>query len=125
MINTTLQVVLLIAAFLILLVGLGKRRTHATKAWKKIALLLLVAGMVVAVLFPELTNAVAHTLGVGRGADLLLYALVVAFVFFAMNNYLHQQDQKDALFRLARKVSLLDAKERYEQIIYQDHNKKS
>lgn len=116
-----LQIILMFAAFTILVIGLGNRRTHATKAWQKIALLLLVISMVTAILAPDITNSVAHAVGVGRGADLLLYALIVAFVFYALNNYLHQQDQRDALFRLARQVSLIDARERYKKDISPDH----
>jgi len=118
------QVVLLAAAFGLLIVGLGNHRTHATNAWKKIGLMLLVVGMIIAVVSPDSTNRVAHAVGVGRGADLLLYTLVIGFVFYALNNYLHQQDQRDALFRLARQVSLLDARSKYQQDLRSDSKKK-
>jgi hypothetical protein len=75
--------------------------------------MLLVVAMIVAVLFPDTTNSVAHLVGIGRGADLLLYVTVLAFIFYALNNYLQQQDARDTLFRLARKVALLEANERY------------
>ena len=42
--------------------------------------LFFVAGLVF-VAFPELTNDIAKLLGVGRGADLLLYVAVVTFSF--------------------------------------------
>jgi hypothetical protein len=84
----------------------------------------LVIAMAIAILFPEITNDVAHAVGVGRGADLLLYVLVVAFVFYALNNYLHQQDQRDTLFRLARRVALIDARERYEDELPAERNKR-
>lgn len=108
-----IQTAIIIAAIAILLISLGRRSTHYGKAWKKIALALLALSMIVAVLFPETTNNLARAVGVGRGADLLLYATVVAFIFYALNEYLHQQDQRDILFRLARKVALIDANERY------------
>jgi hypothetical protein len=107
------MVVICLAVFIALAV-LGRRSTHSGKAWKKIALVLLAIAMVVAVIFPEITNQFAHLLGVGRGADLLLYATVVAFIFYALNNYLHQQDDRDKFFRLARKIALIDANERYD-----------
>ncbi len=108
-----LQILVIAVALSLLLVGLGRRRTHAGKAWKKIALLLLVVAMIVAVLFPDSTNRLAHVFGIGRGADLLLYVLTMAFIVFALNNYLHGQDQRDTLFRLARRVALDEAYERY------------
>lgn len=108
-----IQIVVIVLAVVVAAVTLGNRSTHSGKAWKKIALVLLAIGMVIAVIFPDVTNEAAHFVGVGRGADLLLYATVVAFILYALNNYLHQQDQRDALFRLARKIALVDANERY------------
>lgn len=108
-----IQFIVIIVALIIVIIALGNRSTHSGKAWKKIALVLLSLTMIVAVLFPDITNKLANAVGVGRGADLLLYVTVVAFIFYALNNYLHQQDQRDALFRLARRVALVDANERY------------
>lgn len=104
-----IQVVLIVVAVAIVVVTLGNRSTHSGKAWKKIALLLLAAGMVVVVLFPEITNQLAHAVGVGRGADLLLYATVAAFILYVLNDYLQQQDQRNTLHRLARKIALMEA----------------
>lgn len=93
--------------------ALGGRQTHAARAWKKIAVFFLAIAMMVAVILPDATNKIAHVVGVGRGADLLLYIVTLAFILFVLNNYLHQQKDKDTLYRLARKVALLDAAERY------------
>jgi hypothetical protein len=108
-----IKIVIILAALGMLFFGLGGRRTHIGRAWKKVGLMLLVVGMIIAVLFPDSTNDLAHFVGVGRGADLLLYLLALAFIAYVLNNYLHQQDEKDALYRLARKVAILDANERY------------
>lgn len=108
-----IQIIVIAVALFAAVIILGRRSTHSGKAWKKIALLTLLALMIVAVLFPDITNELAHLVGVGRGADLVLYGMVVTFIFYALNNYLHQQDDRDALFRLARKIALIDANERY------------
>lgn len=108
-----IQGIVIISALTIVGLALGRRATHSGKAWKKISLIFFAIAMVVAVLFPDLTDKIAGLMGVGRGADLLLYLTVVAFIFYTLNNYLHQQDQRDTFFRLARKVALLDANERY------------
>jgi hypothetical protein len=107
------QLIIIAAAIAILYWGLSGRRTHVARAWKKIGLCLLVIAMIIAVLFPQLTNDVAHLVGVGRGADLILYSLTLAFITYVLNNYLHQQSEKDRLYRLARKIALLEANERY------------
>jgi hypothetical protein len=108
-----IQTIVVIVALALILSVLTGRQTHAARAWKKIALILLAFSMVIAVLFPEITNMTAHFVGVGRGADLLLYILTLAFISYVLNNYLYQQKDKDAIFRLARKVAVLDANERY------------
>ena len=107
------QLILIAAAISILYVGLSGRRTHLGKAWKKIGLCLLVLAMIVAIIFPNLTNDLAKMVGIGRGADLLLYSLTLAFIAYALNNYLQHQNERDTLIRLARKVAILEANERY------------
>ena len=108
-----LQIVVIAVALGLLWFVLAGRETHAAHAWKKIALCFLAFAMIVAVLFPDLTNQAAHIVGVGRGADLLLYMLALAFIGYVLNNYIHQKREKDTVYRLARKVALLDANERY------------
>lgn len=108
-----LQAVVIIVALGLTLFVLGGRQTNSSRAWKKITFCLLAVAMVIAVLFPETTNQAAHIVGVGRGADLLLYVLALVFIGYILNNYLHQQRDKDTVYRLARKVALIDANERY------------
>jgi hypothetical protein len=107
------QLAIVLFAGFIIVVSLGSRSTHSGRAWKKMALVLLAVAMIIGVMFPGLTNDFAHIVGVGRGADLLLYATVVAFIGYVLNAYLHQQDQRDILYRLARKVAIIEANERY------------
>lgn len=109
-----IRIIIIATAFSVLIYSLWGRKTHIGRAWKKIGLLLLVIAMVVAVLFPSSTNSIAHFVGVGRGADLLLYLLTLAFIMFALNVYVRDQDDRDALHRLARKVAILDAEKRYQ-----------
>jgi hypothetical protein len=108
-----IQFILVIVALGILVFGLRGRSTHFGQASKKIGLLLLFIAMVIAILFPNITNDLAHLVGVGRGADLLLYVLTLAFIAYVLNAYLRQQAERDKLFRLARKVALMDASYRY------------
>lgn len=113
------QIIVILVALGIIVAVLGGRQTHAARAWKKIALCLLALSMGVAVLLPELTNSVANFMGVGRGADLLLYGLTIAFIGYAVNNYLHRQRDEQILHKLARKIALNDAFSRYPK----DNNK--
>jgi len=107
------QIIIIASALALLFYGLSGRRSHFGRAWKKIGLLLLAIAMIIAVIFPNTTNRLAHLVGIGRGADLLLYMLTLAFITYVLNSYLQQQDAKDELCRLARRVALIDATDRY------------
>jgi small membrane protein len=113
MIINVIQTIIIVAAVFIAFYALGQRNTHSGKASKKIVLILLAIGMVVAVIFPDTITALANMVGVGRGTDLLLYVTVLVFIFYVLNGYLQQQDQRDALFRLARRVAIIEAKEKH------------
>ena len=63
---------------------------------------------VVAVVFPDLTNSVAHRLGVGRGADLLIYMLVVCGVFAFLMVHARLRRIEDRLTAIVRRQALTD-----------------
>ena len=107
-----IQILVILVALAIIAAVLVGKQSHSARAWKKIALSILAVSMVVAVIFPDTTNKLANTVGVGRGADLLLYVVTLAFIGYALNNYLHQQHQRDELYRLARKIALIEAANR-------------
>ena len=49
---------------------------------------------------------VAHWLGVDRGTDLMLYALIIAFSFTTLSTYLRFKDLELRYARLARAVAI-------------------
>lgn len=57
----------------------GSRRASYRLLWRVYGVLVAVAA-VVSVLFPDSLTTIAEAVGVGRGADLLLYVLVVTFM---------------------------------------------
>ncbi|WP_210648773.1 DUF2304 domain-containing protein [Nocardioides sp. SYSU D00065] len=105
---------LLIAAFVFLFfVAIRSRTAHGVSASKKLFFMAFIAVLVVAVLAPNLVTEVANLVGVGRGTDLVLYLLAVAFGFYVVNDYLRGQDSRQQLHRLARRIAVLEALERY------------
>lgn len=99
--------ILLITAVVALLVYLLRSRTNAkAKAWVKVGYLLFVVAAVYAILRPDDTTVLANWLGVDRGADLLNYALVIAFVFTTLSTYLRFKDLEVRYAQLARSVAL-------------------
>lgn len=101
---------LLVIAFLIFLIKfIADPNSYRTKAWKKIIGILFVLVAIVAVLVPDMLNKAAHVVGVGRGADLLLYLLTLAFIFTSFNNYASSRQEQKRLVKLARRMAITEA----------------
>lgn len=64
---------------------------------------------VLMVLQPEAANRLAHTVGVGRGADLLLYVFVLCSGFFWLSLYQSQRELRRRQTELARWIALENA----------------
>jgi len=80
-----------------------------SQAWGKICVVLLFGFAIVAVLSPEATNRLAHRVGVGRGADLLIYTLAIAFLGALLRYYIHRQADATKIVRLTRRLAILEA----------------
>jgi hypothetical protein len=100
---------LLIAAIVILAL-LVMRRTGADShlAIRRLLLGLFVLAAVLSILFPQWLSWLANLVGVGRGTDLLLYALVVVFLAFVWTQYTSNVAHQRQVTRLARRIALLE-----------------
>jgi hypothetical protein len=74
-----IQIILLVAVLAVLFVFVRSGNAVYVQASKRIALVAFAVANVYAVLRPDDLTALAHLVGVGRGTDLVLYGLVVAF----------------------------------------------
>ena len=110
-----IQIFLIVATLLVLARMLAVRKTHRGGAWKKIGFIILSVLVVVSVLNPDSTTILANLVGIGRGADLLLYVLFTAFLFYVVSQYIKEQDSRDTLYRLARRVALIEAGQKYDE----------
>lgn len=106
---TTIQVILIAAFVLLLMKFLVTSGGSQVNAWKKIIGTLFVLFAIVAVLVPNALNRLAAALGVGRGADLLLYALTLTFIFVLFNSYITGKREQRRIVSLARKVAIIEA----------------
>ncbi|MGH3542232.1 MAG: DUF2304 domain-containing protein [Mycobacterium sp.] len=98
---------LLIASIISLLIYLLRsRRSAQSRAWVKLGYVVFVLAGVYAVLRPDDTTVVAHWVGVDRGTDLMLYALIIAFVFTTLSAYMRFKDLELRYARLARAIAL-------------------
>ncbi|MEU0499230.1 DUF2304 domain-containing protein [Mycobacterium sp. NPDC006124] len=103
--------VLLIGAIVVLLVYLlSSRRSARSRAWVKMGYVVFVLAAVSAIVRPNDTTLVANWLGVDRGADLLEYALVIAFLFTAISTYLRFKDLELKHAQMVRAVALEGAR---------------
>jgi hypothetical protein len=109
--------ILLIAAVLgiawRLLVGTGQR----TQAVRRLGLLLLLGLVVYSIIDPSKTwTNLARALGIGRGADLILYGLAVAFFGFVVTTYKRFRAMETRYTRLARRIALDEARPATEHV---------
>lgn len=103
--------IILIALLVVLFVRLmSARGSSRTNAYKKLALLLFVFSAIIAVLFPQVLTMIANLVGVGRGADLLLYGLTIVVIFQLLNGYIKDKEEQQRFVKLVRKVAILEAK---------------
>lgn len=109
MIATLIQVLLLIAFFVVAFYFISNRRKSRAKAGVKIGFLLFIIVAVWAVLRPDDLTVLANWLGVDRGTDLLLYVLVIAFMFTTLSTWIRFREQELRYARLARAVALQNA----------------
>lgn len=105
-----IQILLITAVVVLLVYLLASRRKAQARAWVKVGFVLFVVAAVYAIVRPNDTTVVAHWLGIGRGADLLEYAFIIAFLFTTISAYMRFKDLELRYARLARAVALEGAR---------------
>jgi small membrane protein len=105
-----IQALLIFSVVALLVYLLRSRGTAQARAWVKVGFVLFVLAAVYAILRPNDTTVVANWLGVDRGADLMEYALIIAFVFTTLSAYMRFKDLELRYARLARAIALEGAR---------------
>ena len=103
-----IKVLLLVMISLSFVFFLKNSHKVAIKAWKRLALIGLLTLAILAVIFPEIVDDVAKAIGIGRGADLLLYATVVAFIFVTLNIYVKFREVSSRQEKIISHMALLE-----------------
>lgn len=98
-----LAVIAIAAAAILMARGDGARN----QALRRIMLLLFIAAAGSSVFFPQAWTWLANLIGIGRGADLLLYITVLAFLGFVASTYRRFRRMERELTEIARHVALL------------------
>lgn len=102
-----IAVVVIIGAGILTFRGGGPRH----QAIRRILTLGFVIAAGSSVFFPQAWTWVANRLGIGRGADLLLYLLVVVFIGFVATIYRRFRQLESETTQLARQLALATALE--------------
>jgi hypothetical protein len=110
-----IQIILIIGFLVFLFRVLANPASYQLRAWTKILAILFVVVAIVTVISPNITNTIAHWVGVSRGADLLLYLLTLAFIFVLFSSYLSEKRLQRRMVTLARKIAILEANQAAEK----------
>jgi len=79
--------------------------------WRdRVVVLVLMSGLVVAVLLPDVTSVVAEHLGVGRGVDLAFYVGFLLLFFLVAMQRARIREQDRTITTIIRELALLRAR---------------
>jgi hypothetical protein len=101
----TIQILLIAGTLAIswrLLVSYGQK----AQALRRLGLLALAGFAIWSILDPSIWTRLALRVGIGRGTDLILYGLVVAFFGYMVTTYKRFRDMEIRYTRLARRIAI-------------------
>lgn len=104
-----IQVILLVAIGWVAVVLNRSTADARHQAIRRLLLALFIVAAAASVLFPSILSRIANVIGVGRGADLLLYGLVIAFLSFIATSFRRMSRMQSQLTALARELTLTRA----------------
>ena len=102
-----IQFCFLIIIFLTLLM-LNTKKKALRKMFSRMGFIFMFFGFVFSLMTPSIIQDVAHFLGVGRGADLVLYVLALGTLIFGMLVYIKIKEIEDKLVKIARELTLIN-----------------
>lgn len=106
-----IQIVLIVGVVAIGAVFMRRTGADSHLAIRRMLYGVFVLVAVLSILFPQWLTWVANLVGVGRGTDLLLYALVLMFLVFVYTQSRRNAAQQRSITLLARKLALLQAEQ--------------
>ncbi len=99
----------LILIALLLLILLAFRVQRSLLLIKRGVAVLMFAGLLILVLFPDISTLMANKMGVGRGVDLLFYLAHLFFLLVAVALWRRTINLSAALTKLARETAIRNA----------------
>lgn len=109
--RTLIIQLLLVAGILGIAIWLMVKRGAKQLAVRRLLIIAFALFAVVAVMAPGLVSALANLVGVGRGADLLLYATVVVLLGMIALQEARAKNEEKRTTRLARRLAIDEAQD--------------
>ncbi|MDQ4490976.1 DUF2304 domain-containing protein [Sinomonas sp. ASV486] len=103
------QLVLVVAVVLVSLALMRGGSNARHLAIRRLLLMVFALAAAVSIFIPEILTRIAQFFGIGRGTDLVLYALILCFFVFTSTTYQRFRQSETALTRLARRIALDEA----------------
>jgi hypothetical protein len=107
---TRFQIVALTLVAGVLAAEIIRGSRFAGRSWTRLFRCLVWLGAGLAIAFPGLVQDAANLLGIGRGTDVVLYFLVLAFLWTAFYFYTKQMRLQMQLTDVVRHLALLGAR---------------
>lgn len=105
-----IQVILIVSVVAVTILLTRSTANARHQAIRRILLVLFLIGAVFAVISPDTVTTLANFVGVGRGTDLLLYALVIAFVSYIATTHRRFNAISRKVTLLTRELALAEAR---------------
>ena len=105
-----IQIILILFLLLALVTTWRRQRQHVIRWPEAIAWSLVWVLGAIAVLLPNVTTAIAHLFGVGRGVDFVLYGSVAALFVLVFKLFIEHEKLERKLTELVRRDALRDLK---------------
>ena len=114
---TTFQSIAAIVAGIVFFATVAAAFAHAIDRRTAVAWCALWIAAVVAILRPSITVAIAHFLGIGRGADLIFYCGILGMLFGFFAVYVRIKRLESEITRLVRALALRDAGDHHDDAV--------
>lgn len=109
------QIVLFLAVAFISLVLMRGGSNARYLAIRRIMLILFAGVATISLFFPVYLTRVANIFGIGRGTDLVLYALTVSVLVYMATTHQRSRNLETSLTLLARRIALDEAERPWEK----------
>ncbi|MDQ0426520.1 MULTISPECIES: DUF2304 domain-containing protein [Cellulomonas] len=104
-----IKLLLVVAIAAVFVLGLRPPSGARHLALRRVTVVLAALLATLSVIFPDTWNLIAEFVGVGRGTDLLLYGLIIAFLLYMVTTYRRFRDMEQQITSLARRIAVDEA----------------